>query len=206
MSRNEWEDGTLTLPVRAIPALRRALLDAWNKQHGDAFAAATGAYPVLAALPDPHGKPWSSREETPLGKWLKAEGYALDETYDTVWELLFDGVELRKPTLKQLKLREPEGLLVFDLGDAAITLDTSNRTLRWQVYENNHAVDRARAHPMAKRLFRELRALKWTRGSGGIISGNDEYNRESRDSGGGGNYVVDTFGPPRRRAAGRAYA
>lgn len=66
----------------------------------------------------------------------------------------------------------------------------------WFVPENNRSVDRARAHPVACKLFSMLDKLtpkEWGRGGGEII-GNDEYNRDNTDEGGGGNYVAFSYG------------
>lgn len=52
-----------------------------------------------------------------------------------------------------------------------------------------------RGHPLATVLFRLLNKVQWTRGSGGEIVGNDEYNRDSTHVGGGSNYVKDSWGP-----------
>ncbi len=76
-------------------------------------------------------------------------------------------------------------------GDATISLAGS--TVTWDVPENNHAPERAHGHPLAAALFAHLRAVRWTSRSGGTITGNDEYSRDNRDSGGGGNYTVETF-------------
>jgi len=40
--------------------------------------------------------------------------------------------------------------------------------------------------------------VEWTRGSGGTIIGNDEYNQDSDAVGGGGNYVCYEFGPRKK--------
>ena len=81
----------------------------------------------------------------------------------------------------------------FDHGDFNIAFTDKDKCIYWNVDENNHARDHAHDHPVAKALFRLLKTVKWTRGTGGTLVGNDEYNRESDCEGGGGNYVTMTF-------------
>lgn len=86
------------------------------------------------------------------------------------------------------------------LPDATIVLRNDSHTASWEVYENNRACDHARQHPLACTFFGLLAKIEWTRGSGGTIIGNDEYNRDSHDVGGGGNYIKETFGPNGKKA------
>lgn len=90
----------------------------------------------------------------------------------------------------------------FHFGEASITFDRKHRTVNYSSGENRHVIDAARNHPLGKALFDALDRVTWTRGSGGKILGNSELNRDSDYEGGGGNYVVDEYGPkhPRRRA------
>ncbi len=44
-------------------------------------------------------------------------------------------------------------------------------------------------------FFAALSKVRRTRGTGGVITGNDEANRESDHAGGGANYITDGFGP-----------
>jgi hypothetical protein len=48
---------------------------------------------------------------------------------------------------------------------------------------------------MGQVLAQALAKVVWSRGSGGSFIGNDEYNRDDRNAGGGGNYVTRQFGP-----------
>lgn len=85
-------------------------------------------------------------------------------------------------------------------GEPSISFE--GRKVSWDVPGNNHARDRGRNHPLARSFFELLNRTSWTRGSGGVIVGNDEYNQDSTAEGGGGNYTISQYGPDRlvRRA------
>jgi hypothetical protein len=85
--------------------------------------------------------------------------------------------------------------------DWSMTFSDPERTLFWDVSENNRAVDRARQHDFVTRVFQRLNRTKWTRNTGGVIVGNNEYNRDADYVGGGGNYVSASYGPIGDRAA-----
>lgn len=89
--------------------------------------------------------------------------------------------------------------LTFTVGEPRIWFDRAQRTVTWDVPENNHACDGCRNHPVARSLFTALERVRWTRGSGGDIVGNNEYSAEDRSVGGGGNYLVSRYGPDRQR-------
>lgn len=75
--------------------------------------------------------------------------------------------------------------------EASIALD--GRKLHWAVRLNNHSVERAHEHPLGVALFRQLDRITWTRGTGGQIVGNDEYNEDYQDCGRGANYVTRSW-------------
>ena len=93
----------------------------------------------------------------------------------------------------------------FRCGEPLITFDRGKRSVRWEVPEGNHARDHGRNHPIAQALFKALDRVQWTRGTGGKIVGNDEYNRDSEYEGGGGNYVIDEYGPKVQRQPAHTY-
>jgi hypothetical protein len=88
--------------------------------------------------------------------------------------------------------------------ECGVTFDLKARTVRWGVSENNHAVERARESWLGRAFFRALDRVNWTRGTGGTIVGNDEYNSDSEYEGGGANYVTASYPPPKPLA--RSYA
>lgn len=91
--------------------------------------------------------------------------------------------------------------LRFLAGESTIGFDRAQRTVTWDVPENNHACDGCRDHPVARSLFTALGRVCWTRGSGGDIVGNNEYSDEDRSVGGGGNYLVTRYGPGLNRSS-----
>ncbi len=203
MSRYEWEAGEIRIPASAWPAFRKSLLEEWNRQQKRVLGLAEDAYQSIRGAPRP---------DDALSDWLypaadKHPGAYRHPSYeereqhgDAIRRLLFhwDGTTrqsvLQPPLELKLDLRPVSkgGALTF--AGASITLDDERKVVRWAVGENNHAIEHARQHPMAKALFSALGRVRWCRGSGGDIVGNDEYNRDQLGAGGGANYVTGSFG------------
>jgi hypothetical protein len=194
MSCYNWEHGEITIPTKAWAKFRTALIKAWNEREVEQLA--------LAKRLHAKGK------EAIQGKRGRARDLAMR---DFVWDqqagrnhhLLGHVVRLENgkhvlknaPKKKDFKVLPTSQSCTLHLdGDATITLNNTNRTVTWSVAENNRAVEHAHEHEIAKTLFRLLGRIAWTRGSGGEIVGNDEYNRDCSHAGGGGNYVTRRFG------------
>lgn len=216
MSKYDWEGGEIRIPARSWPMFREGLIGEWNRQQQRVLAIARDAY--LSILE-------SSKPGEALDDWLypaadKHPGAYRHAPYEerehhgeAVRRLLFrwdDGTRqhvLRRPLEENLDVRSSHRGCALHFADASITFDEKNKTVFWAVSEGNRAVEHARQHPMAKALFSALARVRWCRGSGGDIVGNDEYNRENLGAGGGANYVTGSFGPrakdqllrPRRR-------
>lgn len=130
----------------------------------------------------------------PARQWVKVEN-----------AILAAAKRLGNPTLSdddRVSFRQVnpyEFVVGFGSGDTSITVSRADRTVFWQVSENNRAVECAHEHPMGVAFFDILGSVRYTRGSGGVIVGNDEYNRDSVEVDGGGNYETCRFGPERKR-------
>ena len=111
-----------------------------------------------------------------------------------------DRKKFRRPQKKDFPLAVATKTTAYSWSsESGVRLDLEARTLTWWVSENNHAVERAHDHPMSRWLFQALSQVDWGRSGGGAIVGNDEYNRDDRETGGGGNYITRVFGPAGRK-------
>lgn len=208
MSRSEWEEGTLTIPTKAWKAFRDGMAEAFNKRQAKLYAAAVKMKASLDATKkaQPRGK-FDLRQE--FSKLCQSPAYrevfegdpdmeqmgelARALTGKRYWE--WDAkTKLKTPLKKDFPLAVSTKTTYYAAGcEAGVTLNHAKRTANWSVGQNNHAVEHAREAPMGKVFFTLLSRIEWTRGSGGEIVGNDEYNRDNRHSGGGGNYVTATY-------------
>jgi hypothetical protein len=210
MSCYEWEKGEIVLPKTEWASFRKTLIKEHNDRLTGLLAEAIRLHAqILEGSKGLRGENRVKKQKELLGtlsgyKNPDGRGYHDDklEQFEQLHDLLFKAEEgkwertiLTLPKKKDLKLLPLTSDCAIELPDASIYIRTDSHTIKWSVPENNHACERARQHPVAQRLFVLLDQVKWTRGSGGTIVGNNEYNRDSEDAYGGGNFVVATYGP-----------
>lgn len=192
MSKHEWEHGTIKIPAKEYSKLRKAVITRHNElQDKQLLIALRNSAKILDA----------KKGKRNFDAWRFAcDQLCLDSG---VLRLLFKydnearKYKLRKPKKKDLDKKPITQSCTLDVGEASITFDNKNRTVTWDVPENNHAREHARKEPLAEFLFSRLDRIDWTRGSGGTIVGNDEYNRDADYEGGGANYVTSEY--PRKQ-------
>jgi hypothetical protein len=185
MSNFNWEEGTIKIPAREWVRARRALIEAYNKHQDERLALAREAYHAAK-------KEAAGRRGFNQARWVESQ----ERYYEISWYLC-------KPNLKRVfapkRSQFPRVLLTKGVflryDECCITLNNLARTVFYSSGENNRQVERAREHPITRKLFQILGGIKWTRGSGGVLTGNDEYNRECKGDGGGGCYVTARYGP-----------
>ena len=214
MSCYESEHGALTIPSAQWAAFKASIREAYNKSQLDAFQRAAALQVKILIL---HGVHKNKNPKTFGGYWENLLEMAVEAVerpvyerwgtrtysalyYDQQWDIesaLFrNGTD--KPPLKPLKKDFPlanSATKSLAQGEAYVGFDDERRRVIWNVSENNHAIESARSTALGRALFAALAKIKWTRGSGGFIIGNNEYNRDSEDEGGGGNTVNDEYGP-----------
>ncbi len=215
MSKYEWESGTITLPTASSAPFRKKIREQANALHvatleeakrivresGTSSISRFKAYLQSMEVTTQNSRGRSN--ETPLA--VTARGLArsfLSQRSNAGWnrpaptrvsiptvaELVAYGVKKYTTSDKVFPVMSRWGGY-----EATITFDGRNVT--WNVDENNHAVESARETFLAGVFFAELGRVNWTRGTGGVLIGNDEYNREVDYAGGGGNYITEIFGP-----------
>ena len=207
MSCYAWEHGTITLPSGYAPALRKTLNEAAESRITALTADAEKAWAYLKSL-TPAKRREARTWDSPLDH-LDTDAVWLLQRYDhkagkSTWARPTQKA-IREAVVTRHKDHTGATVTVFRCGSEA-TISLRGNTVEWNVPENNHAPEHAAAHPLAQTLFRFLDRVQWTSRSGGQIIGNDEYNRDSYDAGGGGNYVVRDYSKAaqKRTAASRS--
>lgn len=189
MSRNEWEAGEIVLPTGEFARVRQAVSDSVRGEKESVYEAGQQFWGGLT----PKQKRGGHDYVLALENFMRANPTLPDafaEAAQPDWgepakRITRDSIDF--PTARTLVFRAgTEGRIIFDRGRPSVS---------WSSGDNNRAVERAHDTISAGVLFRALGQVKWTRGTGGVLSGNDEYNQDSREDGYGANYATAGFGP-----------
>lgn len=209
MSCYEWERGTIKLSVKEYNRVKREMIEAIKKHQVTLYTNAIKLYEkMIAAAKGKRDVDWKKLHSN-LRLEVVRQGDFLsdrDETDldpDDKFYPLYDSENKRplKPKKKDYAVKIERKDLSLYFSEAQISFNDKNKTIFWSVSENNHAREWCHNHTYAKALFRLLGTVKWTRGTGGTIVGNDEYNQDSDYEGGGGNYVTMSFGKENKNSS-----
>lgn len=200
MSRNDWESGELTLPRAAIVPIRRAIIARNNKTADDALTLAKKVWKEATAKEKSNGHLLMEKVYATGGTRRYSYGQVTMDPNDVTERareiLNAHGAHYpTRPPQKQNAGHLGATASAFRCGEATVSFDSATGVMEWSTGENNRAVERAHDTWLAQTLFDEIKKVKWTRGTGGWFTGNDEYNQESRHEGAGGNYVTMAYGP-----------
>ena len=194
MSCYGWESGSIFIPTSQWAGFKKAIRDAVNSQTDKDFALVTRVFEET--LKAGKGK---RKFDFDAACQIILDSPAYDKLSHGVIYRLFPtkggaGVKPVRPLMKDfLKLTNKTNRI--DNDDCTVTFNDKTHTVAWSVHENNHAVEDARESILGQAFFSALRKIKWTRGSGGELVGNDEYNRDDCSSGGGANHITSHYGP-----------
>jgi len=214
MSRNDWERGEIKMSVKEFGAVRRDLITFHNQRSADLFVRAQQVYQTLKISgKGKRGFNYHDAFEAVLNS-NHSTRYSVSEVdgYHEIFDSIFPNEKIEKLVAGQIipswersaKPKAPKRNQFAPLKmnsdripvghEAGIGFDKAKRVIIWSVSENNHAVERAHEHSTGREFFKRLSRVVWTRGTGGEIVGNDEYNQDNRESGGGANYTTHRFG------------
>lgn len=210
MSCYGWEHGTIELPSAEVAGIKRALRTASNELRDDVKAKAESIHREVMdkrstrsvklyrkALREmqygdsgPHRRRLSDRDLTVRSTAIEAIHLVLDVDD-----------KVRKPTDADIERILPKATnrttvfpVISPTGYSEASISIEGRTLTWDVPENNHSTDNAKRSVLHGVLFGALNDIKWTRGSGGTIWGNCEYNESDHSPyGRGPDYVVREY-------------
>ena len=212
MSMYGWESGTIKLPSRAWAPFKKSLRIAHNTQRDNVLTLATQVQEALAQ--EFKGKRGVELRDTE--RFIHQKVSSLCQYRADLEYMVCDVVEASlKPNSVWQTRKITQAMLDAHAGPKAtvktrgyqgegwsITLNDEQRTVRWHVPENNRAVNHARESLMGSTLLRLLNDIDYGRQKdlGGVIVGNDEYNRDVGDA---ANYISLHFGQAGELAASR---
>lgn len=194
MSNYEWERGTIRLPAKIYFRFKKELWERAKEVQAHQFDLAMEFFTELKRLgkgkrnfdyEEAYSQLVKKKKQIPWG-YVVRPAYIDDSTRSKILKCS-EGRRRCKPQKPRKKDFAVGTLKNFHFagGEFSIRFDDGHRIVRWNVFENNHACEVARDHPVAQKLFDMLSRVEWTRGSGGKIDGVGE----------GGNYVTHEYGP-----------
>tara|TARA_Y100001970_G_scaffold285306_1_gene404631 strand:+ start:1242 stop:1871 length:630 start_codon:yes stop_codon:yes gene_type:complete len=195
MSKYEWERGTIKIPSTEWKSFKTKILTIANKIIERDYNLARKLYERIM----------KEGEDIRAFNYKNALRIAMQQEnthYDSSWRIeksMFPfQAERRKPLKPKKKnfksaTNRTESLKLN--GEATISFDNTMKTVTWNVPENNHAVEEAHEHLLGKALFTALGSVTWKRNSGGVLIGNNEYNKGDSMEGEGANYITAAYGP-----------
>jgi len=223
MSCNDWEKGEIVIPSAEWAAFKARIREALNKASERQFELATKlhahltspavkdrklkGYELYNAAEDYVRKAAERPSSFSPARYTNEDAtLALRAVVDRSYSQKTVTVKVKAPR-KNAFPKYGNNVVTFQGDEHVLHLDNETRTAKWGVHENNRACETARESAIGRAFFSSLDKIKnWTRGSGGKIIGNDEYNQDHTHEGGGANYVKDSYPPAKEPVRRTTYA
>lgn len=197
------EKGTISFTQTGYMDVMRQIRKSYNDHINDVYAAALALHAKLAAMSG--GKVSEKRKAlfkdhvTDFRFYWGYNDKVVCDDYDLcqlVQTEMFRGAngKLTKPRRSAFpKLTNKIASFVFYCGtEGSVSLNEKTNSIRWEVDENNHAVEHARNSILGGRFIGILHKYKWRRNEGGVWYYMDEFSRESD---GNAEYESEFWGP-----------
>lgn len=191
MSCNNYEYGVITLSPKDWTNFRRRVVDECNSYQLHLLDCARTAYRQIRQAG--HRK----KNFHQANYFKNAIAYTMSvDTAEVLFSMLFQREVGRKrrlvlPKKKDLRILSRRFTGRINFPSWAMEFDEHTHQFHWIVAEGDRAVERTLNHPVAQRVLHLLGCMRWSPGTGGTISGNDDYNR---CAGSGSAYVVRKYG------------
>ena len=188
MSCYEWESGSIKLPSAEAVRFRKDLSSGINDLNDRLISKVNQMIDSWKKLKKKRNPNYSLQEQ--FFKYI--DSLNSTDFYRVQYIIKFDSRDMPLKVKKKDLAYQKQSLI--DLLGCDWRMIVKGTQVRWSVEENNHAVADAHSDSSVRLLFRLLTRVKWTKRSGGVICGNDEYNKDSLEFGGGANYINRRFG------------
>lgn len=191
MSCYNWEQGNIKLPSKGYTKFKRDFIAVYNAYLLNQLDGSKRLLEHVSLLnKGKRNVQWYYALQDNMNKF----GVEWDTLNKMIATINKDGMKPKNLNKKLMNLANSKTKQFDVAGEGAITFLNDDKSVVWYVEENNRSVDRCRESKVGGIFFAMLRNITWTRGSGGEIVGNDEYNQEDAHAGGGANYVTSSFG------------
>lgn len=200
MSRNDEEEGVIKLPSAAFAAVRKAAQKASEEERAAVLQQFTEAYelaPAPALKDEAAFRWWGHTQTLGFGLYAKPKWPLLNSHlgFTMLRGMRGTGGKLKKPRAAFLGPAPTNRTTTFCSEGGTLHFDPAQKTVEWSVDRNNRAVEDARSTPLFAAFQMALGQVRWTRGTGGVIYGTDEYHEDANKFGGQGGYVTGAYGP-----------
>ncbi len=190
MSCYNWESGNIVIPKRAYYGFKTAIIREHNRLEEERLLRIKSY--VIKLKQATHNTRGENRKRL-LAE--SAERLLPHEYNHPDVNIALECFNLkRSPQRKDVDFLPVRTSHYLQIDEWSLSFNDDRHVVRWCITENNHAVERSNSQPLAVFTKQLLAKMKWTRRTGGLLIGNDEYNRDVRDYE-EANYVTVSYGP-----------
>ncbi|MBG0738958.1 hypothetical protein IV500_05910 [Paeniglutamicibacter antarcticus] len=204
MGHWETEHGEIVLPAAEFAAVRQAVQKVVHEHQTKVFDATqefwkgltrkeqTDPEAYTAALRKDVNARHAAMEQAQSSWRHQPSAPHLEELNDDLeWRLTLDRGAKPARVLKTDLPFPTNRTTDFPAGEGSVTFNKDTNTVEWNTGESRNVIDRAHNSAAGAALFDRIKTVKWTRNTGGLIMGNNEYAQEA----GHGDACHKAYGP-----------
>lgn len=206
MGHWETEHGHITLPSTEFAAVRQAVQNADHDHQSKVFeetqefwkgltrkeqvdpaayeAARTRHIAERRRLTESAMRSWGHRSVTP---------HAEEIIDDVSWRLTLAPGAAPARVLKTDIPFPTNRTTEFQAGEGTISFNKDTKSVSWDTGQYRNVIEKAHSSPAGKALFERIKTVKWTRGTGGVLLGNNELRSEESDD--PSDHATTAYGP-----------